>query len=116
MDFDVKAYVTSRSIPSEVSAEWLHNHGFPNAPVITVGSGNSKLSALNELGIDLFVDDKAETIEEINEAGIIGLLRDRLYNEHADHLPRIKYLHQVKDVITLYGQDNYTVERPASIG
>jgi hypothetical protein len=98
--FPVACYVTFRPVPSEVSHEWLMEQGFPDAPVITVDSG-LKVPTLIEHGIDIFVDDLPRVIEEImgHDNEIVPLLLDRRYNEHAVHLPRIKYLTQVVEVL-----------------
>jgi hypothetical protein len=76
----VHCYITSRSIPSPVSTAWLQYHGFPPAPVYTVGVGNSKLSTAKEQGVDLHIDDKPATVRELNNNGVDALLRDRPVN------------------------------------
>lgn len=78
--FEPHCYVTARSVRSEVTEEWLRRNGFPAAPVYTVGPTESKLPILTELGVDLFVDDKPETYDELNEAGLTTLLYDRPWN------------------------------------
>lgn len=76
----VHCYITSRSISSALSHAWLQFHGFPEAPVHTVGVGNSKLATAQEEGVDLHIDDKPSTVRELNNNGIDALLRDRPVN------------------------------------
>ena len=82
VDFPVAAYVTARPIPDELTASWLGRMGFPEAPVVTVST--SKLAVLQSLGIDLFVDDKVETFEELNAAGLRCLLMTQPHNRSHD--------------------------------
>lgn len=67
--FPVSAYVTARPCPSEDSAWWLGFYGFPDAPVITVPYGSSKVEPLREAGVHLFIDDNVTNFEQINAAG-----------------------------------------------
>jgi len=95
---DVTAYITNRSVPSSLTQEWLLRHGFPNAPVNTVGHDHSKVRAAEVENLDLFIDDKPEIVRNMNDHGIPCLLMDRPYNhgeEDLDHL-RIRCLSQVK--------------------
>lgn len=91
-DLPVACYCTARPVPSEVTAAWLHMHasayGFPAAPVYTVGPKESKLETLQRAGVTLFIDDKLETWQELNEGGIRCLLRDAMHNRrHEDGSP-----------------------------
>jgi hypothetical protein len=86
VDFPVHHYVTARDVPSEVTAEWLKKSGFPDAPVTSVGSNDSKLEVLRELGVDLFVDDKGSTFTELNENGVFCLLMRRPHNRELNSL------------------------------
>jgi hypothetical protein len=82
VDTGVNAYVTSRPIPSSVSRDWLLMNGFPDAPVYTVGPGNSKKEALQSAGADVFVDDRPKNAREANQVeGVTGVLLSRPWNE-----------------------------------
>lgn len=83
---EVTAYVTARPIPSEITEVWLRSHGFPKAPVFTVGIDNSKLKTLRDLNIDVFVDDKYETFLELNNNGIRCYLFNAPHNENSDSI------------------------------
>lgn len=95
---DVECYITSRSVPSQLTEQWLIGHGFPKAPVTSVGHGNSKLPVAQQADLDLFIDDKPETVRELNRNGIPALLRDRAHNWEAGDLDqyRIRSLRQVQ--------------------
>lgn len=98
IDFKVSAYVTARPVPSEVTMEWLDNHGFPKAPIQTVGYGGSKVEILDGLDIKLFIDDHGENFNEINVGGKTQcLLFSRPWNrEYEAGDLRIKSLAEVK--------------------
>lgn len=71
INFKVSYYITSS--PKEVvniRRTWLIHNGFPHAPVI---STKDKLLFMKENNIDILVDDKLETIQNINNNGKIGL-------------------------------------------
>jgi len=97
----VYCYITSRSIPSSISRAWLRYHGFPAAPVYTVGVGNSKLGIAEKLDLDLHIDDKPATVRELNRNGIDTLLRDRPVNRRERDLDpvRLNCLTQVPDFL-----------------
>ncbi len=82
IEFEPTLYCTSRSIPVEWTMEWLEKNNFPTKPVITVDFGVSKLSNLKEAGIDIFVDDKIETFQELNSNGLCTYLMDSPLNKH----------------------------------
>lgn len=65
--FEVEAYVSARrGVPEGLTEDWLDRHGFPEAPVHIVDDGEEKVAVLrDETGADVFVDDKVETIREI---------------------------------------------------
>jgi uncharacterized HAD superfamily protein len=83
LKFDPAFYITSRPCDSAVSEHWLMLHGFPTAPVRTVGMKASKVAAFREFGEPdtlAFVDDKPENFIELNQAGVTCLLLDRPWN------------------------------------
>lgn len=80
LPFEPVVYITARSVPNEVTERWLDRMGFPTAPVITVGPGNSKLQAALDYKLDIFVDDNYKTFIELNKAGIMCYLYDMLHN------------------------------------
>ena len=82
--FEPHCYITSRSIPTEWTEEWLDKNGFPTMPVYAVGHGESKVEVAKESGIDIFVDDRFENFVELNQAGICTYLFDAPHNERYD--------------------------------
>jgi len=95
--FEPHCYVTSRPVPTEVTQAWLKLHGFPLRPVITVGIGESKVDAIREAGVDIFVDDRYDNYEELNREGICCFLFDGPHNQRYDvGYKRIKSLKELK--------------------
>lgn len=84
--FTPKVYVTARSIPSEITYQWLEKYNIPLAPVITIGPNKPKSEAIRifekeqNLVLDFFVEDLYENFKELNEAGIYCYLLDRPWN------------------------------------
>lgn len=90
-------YVTARPVDSSVTEAWLDKHGFPAAPVCTVGIGNSKLNCLIEHGIQVMVDDNFDNFVAINKAGINCYLFDQPHNQR--HEVGYKRIHSLKELI-----------------
>jgi hypothetical protein len=84
LPFEPHCYITSRTVPSEVTMEWLDIYGFPKAPVYTVGHNNSKLDIAKSSGIEIFVDDRFETFVELNKGGVCTYLMDAAHNQRYD--------------------------------
>lgn len=95
--FEPHVYITSRSCPTEWTAEWLEKNGFPTRPVYTVGQDRSKVDVALGAGIDWFVDDRFENFVSLNKAGICCFLWDAPHNQryHVGHR-RIKSFHDMK--------------------
>lgn len=70
MPFEPVVYVTARSINPEWTQKWLDKWGFPTAPVIHVPRGTTKVEALKDIKLDIFVDDSYSNFVELNNAGI----------------------------------------------
>lgn len=96
LQFEPACYITSRIIPTGWTEEWLDSHGFPVAPVHTVGTGVSKVKAALHEGIDWFVDDRYETFAEMNKAGVFCWLFDAPHNQRYNvGFRRIKNLNEL---------------------
>ena len=93
--FEPVYYVTHRPVPKEWVEEWLEKHHFPCVPVIV--TNGSKVDAIKELNLDIFVDDKYDNFKELNNNGIFTYLYTQPWNEryNVGH-KRIKSL---KDII-----------------
>lgn len=78
--FEPHCYITSRSVPVELTKAWIEKHKFPTVPVYSVGFGVSKVEVAKESGIDIFVDDRYENFVELNKAGICTFLLDAAHN------------------------------------
>ncbi len=78
--FEPHCYITSRSVPIELTKQWIQNHGFPTCPVYSVPFGASKIEVAKESGCEVFVDDKFENFVELNNAGICTYLLTTPHN------------------------------------
>lgn len=116
--FEPHAYVTSRPTHREVTEKWLNDNGFPARPVHVVGLNQSKVEILQEIGAEIFVDDRYDNFVEVNNAGITCYLFSSPHNARYDvgHLR----LYQLSDLVTgdhltQKAQENYKrlVERRA---
>lgn len=81
--FPVYLYCTARNVATYVTKQYLNENNFPDAPVITVGMGNSKLHHLFG-NVDVFIDDSIRTFEELNDGGVPCILFTRAHNRHYD--------------------------------
>lgn len=96
LGFVPKAYITARPCSSDVTARWLKEHGFPKAPVYTVKDGEDKLEVLRKLGSPIFVDDKMETVQMLNDNGLVCYCMDRGWNQTLNpEYPRIRGLEEL---------------------
>jgi len=78
INFKVDGYCTARKIPSRISELWLSRNGFPDAPVYTVAN---KVETLKKHNVDIFLDDGAHHVKELNEAGILTYLYSASHNQ-----------------------------------
>lgn len=96
MPFEPHCYITSRSVPVELTQKWLEKNGFPCSKVYSVGFGVSKIEVAKQSGIDVFVDDRFENFVELNRAGICTYLLDALHNQRYEvGYKRIKSLKEL---------------------
>lgn len=94
-------YITGRVVPTEWTEEWLKAHGFPEAPVVTVGhcenfkAMDRKLEVLKENDILFYVDDYGETVKGLLENGILCAVFDASHNQDYD-LPRVENIAEAR--------------------
>jgi uncharacterized HAD superfamily protein len=94
--FEPHCYVTSRPVSTEITEQWLSKWGFPARPVITVPVGGSKLQALKDAGVEIFVDDRMDNFVELNNGGICTYLFDAPHNQRYEvGFKRIKNLKEL---------------------
>ena len=74
----------------------MHKWGYPASPVITVYPTSSKVQAIKDAGVEIFVDDKYENFKELNDNGILCYLFDSAHNQRYDvGYKRIKSLKEI---------------------
>lgn len=94
--FEPTCYITSRPIDSVITEQWLDKHGFPAAPVFTVGVSKTKVDVALEQGIDIFVDDSYDNFVSLNNAGVCCFLMDAPHNQRYNvGFKRIKTLNEI---------------------
>lgn len=77
------AYVTARNISTQTTEYSLWRSGFPEAPVVSVGRGGSKVAALKDKA-DIYLDDHVDNFLELNSAGINTYLITARHNLYFD--------------------------------
>lgn len=97
LPFEPHCYITSRSVPVELTKQWLQKNGFPTVKVYSVGFGVSKIDVAKESGIEIFVDDRYENFVELNNAGICTFLMDAPHNKRYN--VGYKRISSLKDLI-----------------
>lgn len=95
--FEPHCYITSRSVPVELTQQWIQKNGFPTVPIYSIGFGNSKVEVAKQSGIDWFVDDSYSNFAELNEAGICTWLWDSPHNQQ--HNVGYKRIKSLKDLL-----------------
>lgn len=97
LPFEPHCYITSRSIDTKITEEWLDKNGFPKVPVYSIGHDQSKVGVAKESGLDIYVDDRWENFVELNNAGICCFLYDAPYNQKHD--VGFKRIYSLKDLV-----------------
>lgn len=103
LPFMPECYITSRPIDTEITERWLHKHGFPKKPVITVSRPEQKIEHIKDLKLDIFVDDLFSTVRQLREEGINALLYAAPYQvghkDECEGLPTIARLEEVLEYV-----------------
>jgi uncharacterized HAD superfamily protein len=96
INFEPHCYITSRSIPIEITQEWLNKNNYPAAPLYCIPFNESKVEIAKRSGVEIFVDDKFQNFVELNAAGICTFLFDSAHNKfHEVGYKRIKSLNEL---------------------
>jgi len=81
LPFEPHCYITSRSVPVELTKQWIQKNGFPTRPVYSIGHNQSKVDVALESGVEVFVDDAFHNFVELNRAGICTYLWNTPHNQ-----------------------------------
>lgn len=84
LPFEPTCYVTARPVDTKITEQWIDACGFPKKKVITVPTGTSKVNAMKDAGIEIFVDDYYGNFSELNNAGICTYLYSAPWNVKYD--------------------------------
>ena len=99
LPFTPKAYVTARPIDTVITEKWLEVMGFPTATVITVEWGASKIDAMKEADIEIFIDDYYGNYTDLVQGGITTYLFTQPWNQEFD--VGDMRLNSLKDILLL---------------
>jgi hypothetical protein len=110
INFDFDYYITS--IPpgmKEAREEWLKINGFPDKPVIV---SDDKVSVMQELGVGVLIDDKYETLVEVEAAGLLPIqfIPKFLYPEGEVDIT-IKHLSEVNGILAGFKEEYTTITK-----
>ena len=78
--FEPECYITHRVVEASVTRNWVESNGFPCAEVVNVDSTEQKVEEALKRQLDIFVDDKYETVVAMRKAGIAAYLMNRSHN------------------------------------
>lgn len=84
LPFEPRGYVTARPVDTVISQQWLYEVGFPEKPVITIPWGGSKVDAMKEADIEIFIDDFYDNFKDLNDGGILTYLYSAPWNAKYD--------------------------------
>jgi len=94
--FEPHCYITSRSVPKDITEKWIEDNGFSCKPVYCVDFNHSKIEVAKQSEIEVFVDDRFENFVELNNNGICCFLFDTTWNRRYDvGYKRIKSLSEL---------------------
>lgn len=94
--FEPAAYITARpEYMRDVTVEWLTKNNFPNPTGVIFTK--EKVSAAEEMGITLFVEDEIRNFWRLTNAGIGCLLMDQPYNRKFD--AGLRRIYSLNDII-----------------
>lgn len=81
ISFEPHCYITSRTVPIEITKQWIEENNFPCSNVYSIPFNTSKVDVIKESGVEIFVDDRFDNFVEINNAGICCYLFDAKHNQ-----------------------------------
>lgn len=81
LPFEPDCYISTRTIPVELTKAWISKNGFPCAPVIHVKPNESKVQAAKDMNLDWFFDDSYKQYIDLNKNGICCFLITAEHNK-----------------------------------
>ncbi len=94
-------FVTAREEKMrDISLEWLTKHQIPMDSISLLGSHN-KVSKAEQLGCDIFIEDRYDNAIQLSQAGFDVLLIDCNYNNGVlpSNVKRVKHWFQIEEII-----------------
>lgn len=92
-------FITARPLHQPI-ADWLkHILGpttFSRSRLIAMGDHDNKAAYLNEMGLEFFVDDRAETCVSLKEQGFSPLVFSQPWNQGKHRLPSVASWHEIE--------------------
>lgn len=99
---EIAGLVSHRPFETYITEFWLHINRFPRIPVYHVDCSTKKAELLLSLGVDLYIDDKAETVIHCASAGINAYCYTQPWNETFTGLKRITCLTELERLCNEY--------------
>lgn len=92
-------FVTARP-DREPIVDWLHNALGPdaltNARIVAMGEHDNKPGYVRDLGLDYFIDDRAETCLQLTRHGISAVVFDQPWNRGRHDLPAVRNWREIR--------------------
>ena len=101
IDFEPTLYCTKRVNPKSYTKQWLHNNGFPKAPIYQVIIQSRNKATMIKGKVDVFIDDSIQNFIQLNLAGVPCLLIDSPQNQSWGPIGRIHSLNY-NDILASY--------------
>jgi hypothetical protein len=101
--FKPAAYVTHRPVRSNVTARWLNLNGFPPATVISVSDPVNKLLQLRMSKVNLFVDDRVDTVRNLRDGGINAVLY-KMSHQQAEDISGLPVISDLSELCDMFGK------------
>jgi len=93
--------ITARPLLEPV-LDWFAQHLPPavasSVRVLAMGDHDDKLRHILAQGLDCFIDDRAETCQQLHAAGIQPLVFRQPWNQHCRHLPAVSSWQEIRNL------------------
>ncbi len=103
-------FVTARPLRQPIE-KWLATHLGPRAAsrvcLVATGEHDNKGPYLRRLGLDVFIDDRAETCCSLAEEGFSPIVFEQPWNRGRHRLPVVSDWQAIRQLLALSGEDTH---------
>jgi beta-phosphoglucomutase-like phosphatase (HAD superfamily) len=93
--------VTARPLAEPVH-HWLQTVFDPSVyrqmQVVAMGDHDDKVRHIRQLGLTAFIDDRAETCQQMHQAGIQAIVFAQPWNQHCHSLPSVQTWQEIRNL------------------